>query len=49
MKYLAIVALIAAAVAGSQLLFSFHSWNREQACATGGGRGCAGAQVPLSR
>jgi len=38
---LAIVAAIVVVIAVSQLLFAFYDWNREQACATGGGRNCA--------
>jgi hypothetical protein len=39
---LAIVAVIIAVLVLSQLLFSFYDWNRQQACATGGGRNCGG-------
>lgn len=49
MKYLAIIAAIVAAVVLSQLLFDFYQWNRLQTCATGGGRNCGGAPVPLNR
>jgi len=37
----AIVAAVIAVLLGSQLLFSLADWNRQQACATGGGRNCA--------
>jgi hypothetical protein len=46
--YLAIIAAIIAAIALSQFLFEFHQWNREQACATGGGRGCAAPRIPIN-
>lgn len=49
MKYLALIAAIVAAVVLSQLLFDFYQWNRLQTCATGGGRNCGGAPVPLNR
>jgi hypothetical protein len=48
-KYLAIIALIVAALAGSQLLFKFHEWDRMQSCATAGGRNCGGRPMPLSQ
>jgi len=38
---LAIIAAVIAVLLGSQLLFSLSDWNRQQACATGGGRNCA--------
>ncbi|MGH6976346.1 MAG: hypothetical protein ACREED_04900 [Stellaceae bacterium] len=38
---LAIVAAVIAVFVASQLLFAFYDWNRQQACATGGGRNCA--------
>ncbi|MDE2167554.1 MAG: hypothetical protein KGJ66_14605 [Alphaproteobacteria bacterium] len=38
---IAIVAAVIAVIAASQLLFAFYDWNRQQACATGGGRNCA--------
>lgn len=47
--YLAIIAAIVIAVALSQLLFDFYQWNQEQSCVTGGGRGCAGPRLPISR
>jgi len=37
----AIVAAVIAVLVASQLLFAFSNWNRQQACATGGGRNCA--------
>lgn len=48
MKYLAIIAAIAAAIALSQLLFDFYDWNRTQTCLSGGGRNCGGGPVRLS-
>jgi hypothetical protein len=48
MKYLAIIAAIIAAILGSQLLFEFYDWNKQQSCATSGGRNC-GTRIPLSR
>ena len=38
---LAIVAAVIAVLLASQLLFSLNDWNRQQTCATGGGRNCA--------
>ncbi|HKR19620.1 MAG TPA: hypothetical protein VJS41_05710 [Stellaceae bacterium] len=38
---LAIVAAVIAVLVVSQLLFAFYDWNRQQTCATGGGRNCA--------
>jgi hypothetical protein len=49
MKYLAIIALIVAAVAGSQLLFEFYDWNQTQSCASSGGRNCGGGPTHLTR
>jgi len=42
MKYLAILALIAAAFAGSWFLMKMYDWNQEQTCASAGGRNCGG-------
>ncbi len=49
MKYLAIIALIIAAIALSQFLFDFYDWNRTQSCASAGGRNCGGGPIPLNR
>jgi hypothetical protein len=46
---LLVVAALAAVWAGSELLVQFHSWNREQACLSGGGRNCAGPMIHLPR
>jgi hypothetical protein len=46
-QILVILAAIVAAIVLSQFLFAFYDWNREQACATAGGRGCAGAPARL--
>ncbi|HYM04240.1 MAG TPA: hypothetical protein VET85_14905 [Stellaceae bacterium] len=40
MKYLAIIAVIVAALVGSQFLFEIYKWNRMQECTSSGGRGC---------
>jgi hypothetical protein len=48
-QLLVVLAAVIAAVVLAQLLFEFHSWDREQACATAGGRNCAGRPVPLER
>jgi len=48
MKYLAIIAAIGAAILLSQFLFDFYDWNKEQSCASGGGRNCRGGAVQLS-
>jgi hypothetical protein len=45
-QLLIILAAIGTAVLLSQLLFTFYQWNREQACATAGGRNCGG---PIQR
>ena len=47
--YLAIIAAIVAAIALSQLMFDFYQWDRQQSCATGGGRNCGGARIPLNQ
>jgi hypothetical protein len=39
-KYVAIIAFIAAALGGAELMIKFHDWNRLQTCATAGGRDC---------
>jgi hypothetical protein len=46
---LAILAAVAAVFALSQLLFEFHGWNRQQACATGGGRNCGAPPIQLNQ
>ena len=48
MKYLAIIALIVAAIGCSQLLFDFYDWNQKQSCASSGGRNCGGGPIPLN-
>jgi hypothetical protein len=48
MKYLAIIALVVAAIVGSQLLFSFYDWNKNQSCASAGGRNCGGGSTFFS-
>jgi hypothetical protein len=48
MKYLAIIAAIAAAVVLSQFLFDFYDWNKTQTCASTGGRNCGGRPIQLS-
>ncbi|HEY3917672.1 MAG TPA: hypothetical protein VGL83_07750 [Stellaceae bacterium] len=48
MKYLAILAAIVAAVVLSQFLFDFYDWNKEQSCASTGGRNCGGGPLQLS-
>jgi len=45
---IAIVAAVIAVIVLSQLLFEFYDWNRQQACATGGGRNCA-PRIPLNQ
>jgi hypothetical protein len=47
--YLAIIVAIIAAVALSQLMFEFYQWDRQQSCATGGGRNCGGARIQLNQ
>ena len=47
---LAILAAGAAIYGASELMVRFHDWNREQACATAGGRNCLPAgPVKLQR
>ncbi len=48
-QLLLVLAAVAAVIVLSQLLFAFHDWNREQACATAGGRNCAGGPMRLQR
>ncbi|HUZ75202.1 MAG TPA: hypothetical protein VMU87_19630 [Stellaceae bacterium] len=48
-QLLVVLAAVVAAVLLTQLLFEFHSWDREQSCATAGGRNCAGRPLPLDR
>lgn len=43
MKYIAIIVVIVAAVVLSQFLFDFYDWNKQQSCASTGGRNCGGA------
>ena len=45
---IAILVAVVAALAASQLLFEFNDWNRQQACATGGGRNCV-PRIPLNQ
>jgi hypothetical protein len=45
---IAIVVAVIAVIMASQLLFAFNDWNRQQACATGGGRNCA-PRIPLNQ
>lgn len=46
---LAIIAAIIAVIVLSQLLYDFYDWNRQQSCATGGGRNCGASRIPLNR
>lgn len=48
MKYLAIAAAIGAAILLSQFLFNFYDWNKQQSCASAGGRNCGGGPIQLS-
>jgi hypothetical protein len=49
MNYLYIVAAVVAVVLAAELMVEFHDWNRQQACATSGGRNCGQLRIPLSR
>jgi hypothetical protein len=40
LKFLAIAAAIVAAVLLSNFLVDFYDWNKEQSCASTGGRNC---------
>jgi hypothetical protein len=48
-QILIVLAAVIAAVLLSQLLFAFYDWNREQACATAGGRNCGGPPMRIER
>jgi len=48
-QLLLVLAAVVAAVVLSQLLFAFYNWNQEQACATAGGRNCAGIAGQVGR
>jgi hypothetical protein len=48
-QLLLVAAAVAVAVLLSQLLFDFYQWNREQSCASSGGRNCGGAPIPMQR
>ena len=48
-QIIAILVVIIAAIALSEFLFQFYDWNREQACATSGGRNCGGVPARLER
>ena len=48
-QILLVLAAVIAAVLLSQLLFAFYDWNREQACATAGGRNCGGPPLRIER
>jgi len=45
----AILAAVVAVLALSQLLFEFHDWNRQQECATGGGRNCGADRIQMNQ
>lgn len=48
MRNLLLILLAAAAVlAASEFMVRFHDWNRQQACATSGGRNCGAPRVFL--
>lgn len=46
--YLAIILAIIAVVLIGEFVVEFADWNKEQACATSGGRNCAGIRIPLT-
>jgi hypothetical protein len=48
-QVLIILAAVVTAVLLSQLLFEFYEWNREQTCATAGGRNCGGPPARIER
>jgi hypothetical protein len=37
-----------AVLAASELMVRFHDWNRQQACATAGGRNCGAPRIFLN-
>jgi hypothetical protein len=49
MNYLFIIGGIVAILLAAELLIEFHDWNRQQACATSGGRNCGQVRIPLNR
>jgi len=48
MNYVFIIAAIVGVLVAAELLGEFHDWNRQQACATAGGRNCA-PRIMLNR
>ena len=48
-QVIAILAAIIAVIALTEFLFTFYDWNRQQACATSGGRNCGGVPMPMER
>lgn len=49
MNYLGVLVVIAAAVLLSWFALDFADWNKEQACATSGGRKCGGSHAYFGR
>jgi hypothetical protein len=48
-QILLILAAVVTAVLLTEFLFTFYEWNREQTCATAGGRNCAGPPMRIQR
>jgi hypothetical protein len=48
-QILLVVAAIAAALILTEFLFDFYQWDQEQACASAGGRNCAGRPSSVGR
>jgi hypothetical protein len=48
-QILLIVAAIVVALLLTQFLFDFYEWDQEQACASAGGRNCAGGATTMGR
>jgi hypothetical protein len=49
MNYLGVLVVIAAAILLSWFALDFADWNKEQACATSGGRRCGVSHADFSR
>ena len=48
-QVIAIVVAIIAVILLTEFLFQFYDWNRQQACATSGGRNCGGVPTQMER
>ena len=48
-NYIILAIVIVAAILLAKFVDAFVDWNKEQACATSGGRNCGGPRVMLTR